>query len=120
MQNILRNIAVSVVGFILSFIAFLFFFKIEGQGGVLALFFIFLLYVILLIYSLVTENVLLFLYKGNSGNAFGVTFSMLFIFSVFYCVYSEDYEQILNAVPLSIFFILQIGGFYYQKKKIKQ
>ncbi|MCF2221285.1 hypothetical protein H9Q08_18505 [Chryseobacterium sp. PS-8] len=120
MQNILRNIAASVIGFIVSCIAFLMFFKIEGQGGVLALVFIFLLYVILLIYSLVTENVLLFLYKGNSENAFGVTFSMLFIFSVFYCVYSEDYEQVLNAVSLSIFFILQIGGFFYQKRKIKQ
>ncbi|OVE59343.1 hypothetical protein B0E34_05330 [Chryseobacterium mucoviscidosis] len=61
-----------------------------------------------------------FLYKGNSENAFGVPFSMLFIFSVFYCVYSEDYKQVLNAVSLSIFFLLQIGGFFYQKKKIKQ
>ena len=65
------------------------------------------------------ENILLFLYKGNTVNAFWVAYSMLFIFSFFYCFYEKDYEQVINIISGCVFFILQIGGFYYSQKNKK-
>ncbi|WP_345205457.1 hypothetical protein [Chryseobacterium ginsengisoli] len=117
MQNILRSISVCVTGFFLSCIIFLTFSKINGQGAALSVAMIFLLYIIFLIYSLVMENILLFLYKGNTVNAFWVAYSMLFIFLFFYCFYEKGYEQAINSISGSVFLILQVGGFYYYRKK---
>lgn len=117
MQNIVRSILVCVTGFFLSCIIFLSFSDITGQGAALSVMMMFLLYTALLIYSLVLENILLFLYKGNTANAFGVTYSVLFIFLFFCCLCAKDYEQDISIISSAVFFVLQIAGFYYNKRK---
>lgn len=117
MQNILRSLSVCTIGFFLSCIIFLTFSGINGQGGAISVLMIFLLYIVLLIYSLVTENILLFLYKGNAVNSFWVAYLMLFIFILFYCFYEKGYMQAIYIISGVVFFTLQIGGFYYNQKK---
>jgi hypothetical protein len=117
MQNILRNIFVCVAGFIISYAVFLIFFKYGNKGDILVGVAMFMIYVIFLLYSLVIENVFFFLYKKNHLNAFVTTYSMVFIYILFY-LFSEDKEDpnfILSAISASIFLLLQIIGYWYQR-----
>lgn len=117
MQNILRSIFVCVAGFIISYAVFLIFFRYGNKGDILVGVAMFMIYVIFLVYSLVIENIFFFLYKKNHLNAFVTTYSMVFIYILFY-LFSEDKEDpnfILSAISASVFVLLQLAGYWYQR-----
>ncbi|MCY0967640.1 hypothetical protein [Chryseobacterium wangxinyae] len=124
-QNILRSIFVCVAGFIISFAVFLIFFRYENKGDILVGFAMFMIYVVFLVYSLVIENILLSAYKKNHLNAFITTYSMAFIYILFY-LFSEDKgdpDFLVGTISSSAFILLQMTGYWYQKvaaSKIKK
>ncbi len=114
----MRCISSCVGGFILSIIIHCIFFYHGDRSDIIVWVAMFLLYCILLGYSLLVENILYFVYKKNNLNAFLVTYSLPLIYVLFYCFTADKYDRLINITVTSVFFALQIGIFYYHQRRM--
>ncbi|TDX83313.1 hypothetical protein [Epilithonimonas xixisoli] len=119
-KNILRSLSACVAGFVLSFAIFLIFFRYGNQADIMVGYLMFMTYAGFLIYSLIVENTLFFIYQKNHWNAFVTTYSMVFIFILFYFFARQNQESdiMLTVITVPIFLLLQAIGYYFQKRKI--
>jgi len=116
LKNILRSISVCLTGFILTFILYMIFYGQAHQSDLLASLFVFIIFTVLLFYSIVVENILFFLLKKNLFKSFLITYSILFVLMLFSVSYLDEKTFLSGIILCLVFFILQIVGFLYQHK----